>query len=251
MQVVVDGLLTTYESQGTGRPILLLHGWGDNLKTFDRLASELTTSYQVIRLDLPGFGQTQMPKEVWNLDNYAAFLAKFLQKLNVSEKVKAIIGHSNGGALAIRGLATGALQADSLILLAASGIRTGQPVKRFLLKIVAKVGKVATFWLPESKRRGLRKKLYGVAGSDMLVAPHLQETFKRTVRQDIQSDAKQLKQPTLLIYSAQDTAVPLEDGKKLAALIPGSKFIELTTADHFVHQTAAEEVTQAIQDFLQ
>jgi len=84
----------------------------------------------------------------------------------------------------------------------------------------------------------------------MLVAPHLQETFKQTVRQDIQNDARKLKLPTLLIYSAKDAAVPLEDGQKLAKLIPESKLVQLEEADHFVHKTAADEVTQAIKDFL-
>ncbi len=249
MQLVVDNLLTNYSTLGSGPVLLLLHGWGDDLRTFTALQDKLVTSYKVIAVDLPGFGQTQMPSVAWNLDNYADFTKKFLSKVG-ADKPYAIIGHSNGGALAIRGLASGTLEADKLILLAASGVRNGQSVKRLVFKVIAKVGKVATFWLPMSAKQKLRKRLYGVAGSDMLVAPHLQETFKTTVRQDIQEDAKKLKQPVLLIYAEKDAAVPPADGKKLAQLIPNARFVEVGGADHFVHHSVPQEVLKLVQEFL-
>src|SRR5688572_7545347 len=103
MQVIIDTLLTNYESTGTGKVVLLLHGWGDSHETFARLASALAENYQVVRLDLPGFGKTEPPKEPWNLNNYARFLKEFLKKLNLVPY--AVIGHSNGGALAIHAIA--------------------------------------------------------------------------------------------------------------------------------------------------
>ena len=69
--------------------------------------------------DLPGFGGTEPPPAAWNVTNYAAFVHEFLKKLAVQPF--AIIGHSNGGAIAVRGVGQGLLQADMIILLASAG----------------------------------------------------------------------------------------------------------------------------------
>lgn len=250
MQVVIDGILTHYEKSGQGKSILMLHGWGDRLETFQELATDLSKSYEVIRLDLPGFGSTEAPKTAWNLTDYATFVSSFLGKVTDDEPY-AVIGHSNGGALAIYGLANDTFSAEKLVLLSASGVRDGQTLRRTGLKVVAKTGKAATFWLPKSTRAKLQKKLYGTVGSDMLVAPHLQETFKQTVRQDIQGDARKLTLPTLLIYGDQDKATPLKTvGEVLHAEIRGSKLVVIPGVDHFVHHGGAKEVLRNVEAFL-
>ncbi len=248
MQIIVDDLLVTYEQNGKGKLLLLLHGWADDHKTFDYLLSSLSKKYQVMALDLPGFGDSQSPNEVWNLDNYTRFIAAFLMKLKLNPY--AIIGHSNGGALAIRGLSDGVLKADKLVLLASAGIRNTNKTKRLVTKIVAKVGKISTFWLPKLTRQQLRRKLYGTIGSDMLVAPHLQETFKLTVSQDLQDDASKLNLPTLLINADRDPAIPISDAKLFNKLIKGSKLVVLESTSHFIHQEKNAEVVKIIEDFL-
>lgn len=249
MQIVVDNLMTYYSDTGKGRVVLLLHGWGDGSKTFAQLSHDMASKFRVIALDLPGFGKTQAADSAWNLDNYAEFAASFLKKLGVNETY-AIAGHSNGGALAIRGLATGVLKAEKLVLLASAGIRNRNSLKRLIYMLAAKMGKLFTFWMPAKAKQKFRKALYGVAGSDMLVAPHLQETFKATVRQDVSGDAAKLVLPTLLIFGEKDRAVPLSDGHKFHSLIPNSKLVVLPGSDHFVHHFAATEVAKYIRDFL-
>ena len=234
--------------QGKGRSVLLLHGWGDNLKGLAGLATTLATDYQVISVDLPGFGASQPSEAVWNLDNYATFIKDFLAKLDLTPY--AVVGHSNGGSLAIRAIAIGAIKPHKLVLLAASGIRNSQPAKRLAFKIVAKTGNAVTIWLPKATRQKLRTKLYGAVGSDMLVVEQLQETFKQTVRQDVQADAAQLKIPTLLIFANQDKAVPLADGRTYNKLIKNSQFEVIDDASHFVHLDQPAKVASLITKFL-
>lgn len=249
MQVVVDKLLTHYEIQGSGAPVLLLHGWGDRLETFSVITPELSKHYELVSLDLPGFGKSDPPKEAWNLGDYARFTTAFLEKLNIHPY--AVIGHSNGGALAIHACANGALVPEKLVLLAASGVRNSQQLRRQATKVIAKIGKVTTFWLPLATRQKLQKKLYGTIGSDMLAAPHLQETFKLTVRQDIRRDAGRLSIPALIIYGDRDTATPLNSiGQRLHELIGGSRLEVIKGADHFVHQAEPKRVTKLIREFL-
>lgn len=249
MQVVVESLLTEYQESGKGkRAVLLLHGWGDTHKTFAQLQAELAKKFTVISLDLPGFGNTQPPNEVWDLSNYAGFVKSFLSKID-REKIHAVVGHSNGSALAIHAVAEKMLQPSKLVLLSAAGIRDRQKIRRFVLKIIAKLGKLATFWLPRSTKQKLRKKLYGTVGSDLLVAPHIQETFKKTVRQDVQKDAAKIDIPTLLVYGDKDTATPKQYGEIYASAIPDAS-LEVLPGEHFIHHDQQEQTTKLIQEFL-
>lgn len=250
MQVVVRGILTHYEQSGSrGKQLLLLHGWGDRLETYDALVSALDSSYQVTRLDLPGFGATEPPKQSWGLSDYARFVADFSQKLSVKPDV--LIGHSNGGAVAVVATANRDVRPKQLVLLASAGIRNRQKLQKLLWKAVAKTGKAMTFWLPLRYKQRLQKKLYGTIGSDMLVAPQLRETFKKTVAEDITSKAAELNIPTLLVYGGQDRATPPGAvGQQLHRAIKHSRLEIIPGADHFVHQQSVSQVATLVKEFI-
>jgi pimeloyl-ACP methyl ester carboxylesterase len=249
VNVVVNDLLANYELSGRGKPVLLLHGWGDSSAGLKDLQKNLSEKYQVLAPDLPGFGKTQAPKEAWDLDDYSNWTAELLKKLDLDQPY-AVIGHSNGGALAVRAVSLGSLKPKKLILLAASGVRTNNAGRRFLFKVVAKAGNIATIWMPERYRRGLRKSLYGAAGSDILVVPELEDTFKKTVRQDVQGDAAAIGVPTLLVYAQNDDAVPVADGRQYNSLVKNSKLEIVEDAGHFVHLDQPDKVLNLIGDFL-
>lgn len=203
----------------------------------------------MLAVDLPGFGGTQAPPEAWKLDNYAHFLQALFGKLKLDQPY-AVIGHSNGGALAIRAISLRVLRPQKLVLLAASGIRSSHTSKRLLLKTITKTGNAATIWLPERHRRTLRAKLYNQVGSDALVAPHLNETFRLIVRQDVQTDAAKITIPTLLLYAVNDQAVPVADGQRYHELIGQSKLEIISDAGHFIHLDQPAQTTKHIEEFL-
>ena len=249
MQVVVDSLLTHYEAVGKGKVVLLLHGWGDTAAGLHGLQVALGKHAQVLAVDLPGFGGTESPKTVWGLDDYAQFIQHFLAKID-SKPVSVLVGHSNGGAIAIRGLANGWLSADKLVLLASAGIRGQYKGRVKAIRLITKAGKALTMPLPKSIKRRLRSKVYKTVGSDMLVAEHLQETFKKVVTDDVQADAAKLVLPTLLIYGEQDEATPVAYGEAFHQQIDGSSLEILPGAGHFVHIDRPHEVTTAIEEFM-
>lgn len=249
MQVVVDSLLTQYTVAGKGKAVLLLHGWGDSAAGLQSLAMSLAPSWRVILLDLPGFGGTQAPKEAWGITDYAVFVQHFLQKIDCTE-VATIIGHSNGGAIAIRGVGRGLLQADKLVLLGTAGIRGEYKGRVKALRIITKIGKALTSPLPKGAKRQLRKAVYNTVGSDMLVAEHMQETFKKVVTDDVREDAARINIPTLLMYGEADTATPYWYGEAYHQLITGSTFELLPGVGHFSHLEQPKKVQQAIKEFL-
>ncbi len=249
MQVVVNGLVVHYEVTGKGPLVLILHGWADESKNWRQVARELAKDNQVLIPDLPGFGGSERPNEPWGLDDYAKFVSDFLRKIQAGT-VYAVIGHSNGGAIAVRGLANQSFTAEKLVLLASAGIRSEYKGRKAVLRYIAKIGKQFALVLPRSIQHKLRRKLYTTIGSDMLVAEGLQETFKKVVTDDIRNDAAKITVPTLLLYGDQDVSTPLRYGRMLQAAIKGSRLEVLPGAGHFVPRDAYDKTMAAIKRFL-
>ncbi|HJP96357.1 MAG TPA: alpha/beta hydrolase [Candidatus Saccharimonadales bacterium] len=249
MQVVVDSLLTQYARHGSGKTVLILHGWGDSSKGMTALMNELAQTYDVIALDLPGFGGTQQPIGAWDLTNYAQFVQHFLQKID-QPAVYAVVGHSNGGGIAIRGLAHGLVQAKKLVLLGSAGIRGEYKGRNRALRMVAKTGKVLTAPLPKSVTSKLQRKVYKTIGSDMLVVESLQETFKKVVSDDVRADAQKITIPALIIYGQNDEQTPPRYGEIFKQAIAKSQLHVIPDAGHFVHLDQPQKTTALIKEFL-
>lgn len=248
MQSIVQGLVTKYERYGKGPQLLILHGWADDGRSWKVFAGQLGARYEVIVPDLPGFGGTEAPREVWGLQEYADFVAAFIAKAGL--KPVAIIGHSNGGAVAMHGIAHGMLKSSKLVLLASAGIRGEGKGRTMAWRLAAKTGKAATLPLPKAIKQRLRRRLYRAAGSDMLVAEHLQETFKRVVSEDIRADARQVHVPALLVYGTNDTAAPPHYGELLATAMPDAKLETVDGAGHFLQLDARDETIRLVREFL-
>ena len=241
--------MTHYVSEGSGRTVIILHGWGDNVVGWVQFIDKLAKQYRVVALDLPGFGKTQAPKTAWGLDEYASFVAAFVQKTELEPW--AIVGHSNGGAIALRGLGSGKLHTERLVLLASAGIRNEHMGRSKVLGVFTKLGKLIMSPLPQTTKKKIQQKVYTLVGSDMLVAENLQETFKKIIVDDVRSDAKNIKIPTLLVYGQDDTSTPARYGKILHGLLADSRLDILPQAGHFVHLDQPDKTLEMMKDFLQ
>ena len=126
------------------------------------LAKLLVDSYRITTVD-SGFGGHRLTG-YRELDDYAAFVMHFYRRQEIKPKV--IIGHSNGGAIAIRALSKG-LKADNLVLVASAGIRGEYKGRMRLLRYTTKTAKLATYPLPAHIKSGFVAN-YTTVGSDML-----------------------------------------------------------------------------------
>lgn len=248
MHIVVDGLLTDYRLSGKGPLVLFLHGWGDSQKTFDGLVNAFEKQYSCLRLDLPGFGGSEVPHQAWTLSAYAAFVQHFLEKLHLTPAV--LVGHSNGGAVALKGIENGQLTPKKLVLLSASGIRPKKTFKTTLITLGAKTGKQFVKILPKAKQRALRKTLYSRLGSDYLAAPQMAETFKKVVREDVREDLHRVTIPVLLVYGEDDADTPLWIAYTFQKMLPKATLHTSDGAGHFVHHDDLAGTVQSMKDFL-
>lgn len=249
MKIIVQNLATEYQDGGSGPVMLFLHGWQDSSRTFDALTSHLSQGWRVIRLDLPGFGETEMPPAAWSIDDYGRFVATFIGKLNLH--IAVLVGHSFGGRIAIKGIAEKYLYADKVVLIASAGTSSRRTIRNTFFGMGAVVGRALTAFPPLSLwREQIRQKLYRLIGSDYANTGALRDTFVRIIAEDLSAQARLVDIPTLLIWGARDTETPLADGQRLSSLIRGSVFRVIDNAGHFVHQEKPQEMARIIQAFL-
>ena len=249
MKILVDELVINYSLSKAKKMVLLLHGWGDSLNGLNVLSDALKKrGYGVISLDLPGFGSSDNPKSAWGLNEYARFIDEFLKKVKISPF--AVIGHSNGGAIALKANSIGLIKPAKLVLIASAGIRSNYNVRNKTIRLVAKLGKLLTQVLPRGVRKKIRRAFYDKIGSDLLIKEDLIETFKKIVSEDLSQQAKSVTASTLLIYGDKDVATPVAYGKIFEESIKGSKLVIIPGAGHFIHLDYPDKIIKEVIGFL-
>lgn len=240
MLAKIDNLSINYEVYGQGERLLLLHGWATNLHSFETLIPRLSAKFQVIVLDLPGFGRSQAPQTAYGAYDYANFIEGFLEYLDINDVF--LLGHSMGGAIALAYVLTHK-RSKKIILEDSAGIRKKGPVfsaKIYLLKILK------FFTLP-----AYREHLKTVFGStDYKNAGSMRKTLVRLVNEDITKRLSKIELPILIIWGENDKTTPLADGKILNSHIKNSKLVVIPHCDHFPHLEYPDEVAKIITEFL-
>jgi pimeloyl-ACP methyl ester carboxylesterase len=120
-----------FKDEGSGIPILFLHGSSSSLHTWDKLTAYLKNHVRIIRVDLPGFGLTgPHPERDYSMKGYIQFLDAFTKFLDIGSFILA--GNSWGGLLAWNYTSQHQQKFTGLILIDAAGYRMSKIPKRFL-----------------------------------------------------------------------------------------------------------------------
>ena len=92
--------LNTIKLGNSGHPLIMLHGWGQNLQSLQPMGELLANRANVHILDLPGFGKSAPPPEDWDTTQYADRVYQYLQEQGIESAD--LLGHSFGGRVSIR-----------------------------------------------------------------------------------------------------------------------------------------------------
>lgn len=235
MNTIVDNINTNYIQVGQGTPILLLHGWGSSIEPFNRLINQLAPKYQVIALDLPGFGKTNEPPRPFNVDDYVDFTLHFLEMFHFQSV--SLIGHSFGGRIIIK-MANRDLpfNIEKIVLIDSAGIKPTQnpkqskKQKRYQKLKALYSSKFISKLFPNALER-LRVK-YGSADY-VAASPMMRQCLVKVVNEDLSHLLPNIQAPTLLIWGENDTDTPLDNAKKMETTIPNAGLALIRNAGHF------------------
>lgn len=249
MNINIKGLNISYYEAGEGKTVLLLHGWGANKESLAPLFKALEGSFHVVAPDLPGCGASDEPKSPWSVSDYSEFIKEFTEKKELIPF--AAIGHSNGGRVLIR-TCSDWMAPEKLILIDSAGIKARHKMSYYIKVYSYKIGKKILKSRP-LKSSGLYEKLLSKAGSEDYKnsTPVMRATMSLLLGEDLKERLPLIKAETLLIWGSEDTATPIEDGRTMEKLIPGSGLAEIKGAGHFSYLDNPGAAIGAIKYFLE
>lgn len=238
MQITINNLKTDYLKIGSGPTLVFLHGWikDINKEKYQELLTLLSKKYQVIALDLPGFGKSDSPKKAWTVTDYASFVNDFLTKININKCV--LIGHSFGGRITIKLTSQKNSKIQKIILIDSAGIER----KSLKVKILSTIAKVTPQFI---------KNKINIGSKDYLaISGLMRQTFKNVVNENLEDSLNQIKIPTILIWGQEDHTTPLSHAKIMTQKITNSTLIIVPEANHGLPYRQAKITTQIIIDNL-
>ena len=214
----LDGKRVSYLKGGKGETLLFLHGlWVDSSGYID-LLKELSKEFTVYALDLPGFGKSFIPDNIYSYEDYAEVIHKFLRKLTIKKTY--LLGHSMGGGMAVVFSSLYPRYVKKLILINSIGMQEKLPI--FTLYGAMALRSLTTLFSPGKliKYDHFFKSFFlNLFRSPLYI-------FKAThVHKDdnLEKYATKITSNTLLLWSDHDEFFPLIQGRKLHRLIPKSK----------------------------
>ncbi len=227
----VLGLRTRYVRVGRGPEVVILHGWGGRIESVAPVTNALSSVASVLTVDLPGFGDTANPPQPWGVAEYTRWVLALMDRFEIA--AASIVGHSNGGRIAIKLGAEHPDRVVRLVLIDAAGIRPRRTAKYYLKVYSAKTVKHLGPRLGPLGRRMQRRIAARMASSDYASAGELRPTFVKLVNEDLTELLPDIKAPTLLIWGEADDATPLADGRTMERLIPDAALIVFPGAGHY------------------
>ncbi|MDE0084094.1 MAG: alpha/beta hydrolase [Candidatus Poribacteria bacterium] len=243
----IDNLKIAYQVEGTGTPVVLLHGWGGEANSFRPVFDSLSRFYRVYALDLPGFGLSEIPPTAWDASDYAKFLSAFFHKLNINKAH--LIGHSYGGRISIVMAAEEPEKIDKLILVDSAGIIPPRTAKYYIQISLAKVGRLMRYCGAPGNR--LADNIAQRVGSkDYREAGPMRATMVKSVNQNLRPLLPKIQASTLLIWGENDTDTPISFGRIMEKEIPDARLIVLKDAGHFSYLDQLPQFCETVTDFL-
>lgn len=251
MEITIKGKQVNYEVQGSGKDVVLLPGWLCDYKALAPLAEHLKNNFKVYSIDVVGFGKSELPDAPMNTNDYGDWLKELLEKLNIENPI--LIGHSHGGRMAINYTGRDLGKINKMVLIDAAGIKPKRSIKYYIKVYTYKFLKNMYKILPKTKMfENMKERSMGKFGSSDYKSspPVLRKTMSNIVNEDQKNLMPNIKVPTLLIWGDQDSATPIEQGKIMEKLIPGSGLVEIKGAGHYSYLNNLPLVFAALDEFL-
>jgi pimeloyl-ACP methyl ester carboxylesterase len=265
----MDGLQVHYRDEGKPEdtlPIVLLHGTGASLHTFDEWAAELSQAHRVVRMDLPAFGLTgPFPDRDYSIEHYVAFLESFLSAKGIDHCV--LGGNSLGGLIAWRFALKKPAMVDKLILINAAGYprQTKSEPIAFTIARIPVLNQILTFITPRFVVRSSIENVYADKSkvTKELIDRYYDLTLRAGNRQafvdrmQIDSDdskieqIKNIQQPTLILWGAEDALIPPESAYRFQEDLPNDTLVILPNVGHVPMEESPVESLVPVADFIQ
>ena len=250
-------------------PLVLIHGTGASLHTWEGWVQALQGRRRVITFDLPGFGLTgpfggRYAPDDYRGDTYARFVLDLLDTLKVPRAV--LGGNSLGGEVAWRVAAMAPARVERLVLVDASGpdFEPESVPLGFLLARAPVLNRLTEHLLP---RALVAASVANVYGDPQRLSPELVDRYfeltlregnrralgirlRQFVRGEHAERIATLRQPTLILWGGRDRLIPPSVARTFQTSIPGSRLVVFDELGHVPHEEDPARTVEAVRAFL-
>lgn len=241
-EISLGSIRLNYYESGSGKSILFLHGGRLRALSFRKTLTELAKSHHVLAPDIPGYGGSSTPKELWTFKDYAEFFRLFLDKLGIDEVT--VIGYSLGGGIAYH-LTSISPKIKKLILIDAACIEanTEDEFKKDVRRLF--------FYLTHPQYGliflSLVKEYLFFSIKHLFSENHIGNLRKRL--NESSNYVKNITIPTVILWGKNDEIFPFSIAKELNQSIKGST-LTLVEGNHDWPLYKNEEFTSILKKYI-
>lgn len=251
-----------YDGPKDAPAVILLHGLGSSLHTWEPWAQRLSETHRVVRYDLPGAGLTGPdPSGDYSDARGIQVLAALMDRLDIPRAT--IVGNSMGGRLAWMFAAQNPTRVDKLVLISPDGFESPgfkygkQPDVPAMLKLMRYLLPKAALRLNLEPAYADPARLTGETVTryhDLLLAPGVRDAMLarlgQTVLQPPEPLLSQISAPTLLLWGEKDAMIPIANAADYVKALPNATLVTLPGLGHVPHEEAPEVSLPAVDTFL-
>ena len=255
MKISIDGYDISYKISGpeSADVLVVLQGWGTEMSLYDSVAAAVNDRYRVIQFDLPGFGNSDEPREPWNVDAYADFFCSFMEALGIKKAV--LLGHSYGGRVIIKLAARESIpfEITKIVLVDSAGV---MPERSASQKFKVRMYKIKRNFLTSKPVHSMFPEVidYWMSkqGSEDYrnASPMMKKCLVMAVNEDLQHLMPSVKQEVLLVWGDLDMDTPISDAHKMEEKMPNAALVVLKGTDHFSFLYKPVEFRNILRAFL-
>ncbi|MBW0105970.1 alpha/beta fold hydrolase [Pseudonocardia sp. KRD291] len=259
-----------YEDNGSGSPVVLIHGWPLSGRSWEKQVPALVEAgHRVITYDRRGFGDSSQPWEGYDYDTFADDLHALLVHLDLRDAT--LVGFSMGGGEVVRYIAKHGTDRVAKAVLAAAvppylyksddnpdGGLDDATIEQFQGGVtgdrIAFLDDFTTSFFAAGDRTDLisePNRLYHRAIAEFASPKGTLDCITAFGRTDFRGDIEKVTVPTLVIHGDADGIVPFEvSGKRSHESIEGSQLALIEGGPHGLNATHPDEFNKALIDFL-
>ncbi|QIN78183.1 alpha/beta fold hydrolase [Rubrobacter marinus] len=259
-----------YEDQGSGSPVVLIHGWPLSGRSWEKQVPALVDAgHRVIAYDRRGFGKSSQPYGGYDYDTFAADLDALLTQLDLRDVT--LVGFSMGGGEVVRYIGKYGTDRVSKAVLAAAvppylyksddnpeGGLDDATIRQFQDGVrsdrIAFLDGFTTGFFAAGDRNDLVSEPFRLYNREIAAFASPKGTldcisaFSYT---DFRDDVARVNVPTLVIHGDFDAIVPFEvSGRRSHEAIENSQLVVIEGGPHGVNATHPEQFNRALLDFL-
>ena len=258
----LSGLRVRYVRRGRGPTLVLLHGLASSIYTWADVIPALAEDHDVVAVDLPGFGGSDIPEEL-SSSVYPATVLALMDRLGISRAT--LVGNSLGGSVAVVLAARHPERVRRIVLIDAAGFNLDPSRRPLILRLIGFAPVPAALDALPIRRRVVTAALRQVFHERSRVTPEKVEEYLAPLARPGATEAirsllnqpsfglpalvREVRVPTLIIWGRNDRWVPVADADRFASAIPAARKVVLEECGHLPQEERPAEVARLLEEF--